>query len=127
MVNTAALTDGETLIHQRGQRHFPALADIAQTLAVGYTHIIEEHFIKAAAAGNLLNRANFNARRFHIEEEKGQAFMLRHGRVRAGDDNAVIAKMRARRPNLLAINHPFIAVFFAFRAQTRDIGTGGRF
>ena len=127
IIDAAALTNGQTLIHQRRQRDFPALTDIAKALTVGHAHVIEEHFVEAAAARDLFNRTDFNARRLHVEEEKGQTFMLRNGRVGTGDNNAVITKMRARGPDFLTVDNPVIAVFFAFGAQAGNIRTGGRF
>ena len=55
-----------------------------------------------------------------------EPLMLRCGRVRARNDNAVIAIMRARRPDLLAVDYPVIAVAFGLGTQARNVRTGGR-
>ena len=52
--------------------------------------------------------------------------MLRHRRIGARDHDAVVAVVRARGPDLLAVDHPVVAVLLRARADARDVGTGGR-
>ena len=126
IVNAAALPNGKALVHQRCQGNLPALAHIAKTLAVGHAHIGEEHFVKVRLARYLLDGSHFNARRLHVEEEKCEPLMLGRGRVRAGDNDAVIAIMRARRPDLLAVNYPIVTIALGFGAKARNVRTGRR-
>ena len=109
--------DRKPFIHQRREGDPPTIADLAKPLAIRHTHIGEEHFVEIRRAGDLMNRPAFDPRRFHIKEEIGEAFVLRHGGIAACHDDAVIAKMRAGCPNLLAVQDPIVAV--AFRAQTQ--------
>ena len=51
--------------------------------------------------------------------------MLRRGRIRARNDNAVIAIMRTRRPDFLSVDYPVIAVAFGLGTQARNVRTGG--
>ena len=114
-------------MHQRGQRHFPAFAHRTQTVRVFDADIGEEDFVKLTAARHLLDRADFDTRGLHVDDEHGQALMLGHGRVGAGHHNAKVRQMCARRPDLLAVDHPRIAIPLCTGADARKVRASGRF
>ena len=49
---------------------------------------------------------------------------LRHIRVGAGEEQSPVAVMRARRPHLLAVDDPLVAVAHRSSAQTGEVGAG---
>ena len=118
---------GIAFVHQRGDRHPPAGANRAKPLGVGDAHIVEIHLVEVRTAGHLLDRPDFHPWRLHVQEEEGQALMLRHVGVGAGNDDAPVAIMRAGGPDLLAIDHPVIAILYRAGPQRAEIGPAGRF
>ena len=104
----------------------PALAHLAQALAVGDAHVGEEHLVEVGAARHLLDRPHFHARRLHRQEEHGQALVLGHVGIGAGDDDAVVGVMRARGPDLLAVDHPAVAVTLGPGADAGHVGARRR-
>ena len=50
--------------------------------------------------------------------------MLRHVDVAAGEQQAPVAVVRARRPHLLAVDDPLVAVALGPRAQAGEVGAG---
>src|SRR5205814_3761614 len=55
-----------------------------------------------------------------------QALVLRRAGIAARDEHAPVRAMCAGRPDLLAVDHPRVAVTHRARAQAREVGTGGR-
>src|SRR5262245_14154084 len=81
-----------------------------QPLAVGDTHVGEVHLVEVRGARNLLDAPGLDARRLHREEEECEPLVLRRLRVAAGDEDRPVRPVRARRPDLLAVDYPVIAV-----------------
>ncbi len=120
-------TDRQTFVHQRGERHLPALPHFADALRVRNAHIGEEHFVEAGGAARLLDRPHLHAGRLHREMKHRQPLVLGGVRVRAGEQQTVVGELRAGGPDLLAVDDPVIAVAFGAGAQARDIRSTGRF
>ena len=78
------------------------------------------------AAVERLDRAHGHARRFHVDEDEGNAFLLLHGGVGAGEDENPVGILGERRPGLLAVDHPFAALALGGRLQSGEIGAGAR-
>ncbi len=57
-------------------------------------------------------------------EERGDAAVLRHVGVGAGEQQAPVAVVRARRPHLLAVDDPLVAVAVGAGAQPGEVGAG---
>jgi len=85
----------------------------------------EEDFVEFGAARHLLDRAHFDGGVLHVDPEHGEALVLRHIRIGADEQDAVVAEMGAGRPDLLAVDDPVVAILLGFRAQARDVGTAG--
>ena len=96
-------------------------------IAVGDAHVGEEHLVEVRRAGELADRPHLHARRLHVEDEVGQPRMLRHIRIAARDQDAEVAVVRAGVPDLLAVDHPVVAVAFGAGAQRGEVGPAGRF
>ena len=118
--------DRIALVHQGRERDLPALADRAQALAVGDAHVGEEHLVEMRGAGDLLDRADLDARRPHVDEEIGEPLVLRRREVGARHQHAEIAVLRARGPDLLAVDDPVLAVALGARAQAGKVGARRR-
>src|SRR5262249_52619301 len=75
--------------------------------------------------GDSLDAAGLDARRLHRQEEEREPLVLRRLRVAPRDENRPVGPMRARGPDLLAVDHPLIALARRPRAQTGQVGAGG--
>src|SRR5262249_40245064 len=73
------------------------------------------------------DRLNRDAGLMHRQQYEADAVVLRHVGVRANEREHPIRVLRARRPDLLAVDDEVIAAIFGARAQTREIRTGARF
>ena len=105
-----ARADGHALVHQRGQRHLPAVADGAEALAVGDADIGEVYLVEAAPAGGLLDRADLDPRRLHVQEEEAEPHVLRHIGVAAHHDDAEIGQWFRAHPGLASGDERAVAV-----------------
>ncbi len=65
-----------------------------------------------------------DARRLHVDDERGDALVLLGVGIRAAHDLAVVGVLRARRPDLLAVDEPLVAVARGGGRERRDIGAG---
>ena len=118
--------DRHPLVHERRERHVPALADVAEPLAVGDAHVGEVHLVELGLAGRLHERPHFDARRVHVDDEHREALVLRLLGVGAHDDDAEARDVRERRPHLLAVDDPLVTVAHRARREARDVGARAR-
>ena len=122
-----AAADGHPLVHERGQRHRPAFVDVAEAQLVGHPHVGEEHLVERRAAGHLAQRPDLDARGLHVDEEHGEAAVAAVGvGGRPGDDLADVGVVGARRPHLLAVEDPLVAVAHRPRLDAGQVGAGRR-
>ena len=115
------------LVGQGGLQHPPALVELTQPVGVGYPGVGEEHLVEAAVAGDLAQRPHLDAGLAHGEEEERDAPVLGLVPVGAGDEQRVVGLGGARRPHLLAVDHPFVAVPGGRGLQPGQVGAGPRF
>ena len=98
--------DGDPLVHQRGLRDPPAFADAADPVGLGDRGVGEEHLVELGLAGELAQRADLDAGLVHVQAEVGEAGVLGHVRVGAGEQQAPARRVRDGRPHLLAGDPP---------------------
>ena len=122
----AARTDGRALVHQRGQRHAPALAHVADALRVGDPCVGHVDLVELGLAGDLAQRTHLDARRAHVEREVGHALVLGRLGVGAGDEHAPVGQVGHGVPHLLAVDDPLVAVAHRPGAQTGEVAAGAR-
>ena len=78
------------------------------------------------AAVDLAQRPRRDAGGVHVADEHGDAAVLRDVAVGAGDEQPVVGVVRARRPHLLPVDDPLVAVALGARLQAGDVGPGAR-
>ena len=93
---------------------------------IGNHDVGEIDLVELLHAVGLLDRPHLDALALHVEEEHRQALVLGHIGIGARDQKAVVGIMRARGPDLLAVDDPVVALLFRARAQARDVGAAGR-
>jgi hypothetical protein len=74
--------------------------------------------------GHVDQRLDGDPRALHLDEEVGNAFVLRHRRIRAGQHKDPLRVLRAAGPDLLAVDHEIVAVFDCRGLQGSQVGTG---
>ena len=98
------------LVHERGDRHRPAVALPADDVLVRDPRLLEEQLVELGLAGDLHQRPDLHAVLLHVEQEVGEAPVLRRVRVGAGDEHAPLGLVRVGGPHLLAGHDPLVAV-----------------
>ena len=61
--------DRHPLVHERGERHAPAVADVAEALGVGDADVGEVHLVELGLARHLTQRPHLDAGRLHVDDE----------------------------------------------------------
>ena len=124
--------DGHALVHQRGQRYPPAVADGAQALVIGHTQVGEIHLVEAGLAIDLFDRADVDAGALHVDEEHRQAAVFGDVGIGAGQDDAVVRIVGAAGPDFLAVdqpigvaNTPAVACLLSPGTQAGQVRAGG--
>ena len=95
---------GHPLVHERGERDPPALADRAEPLRVRDAQVGEVDLVELGVAGELPQRTHLDARRLHVDEEVGQALVLRRLGIGAGEQQAPLGDVGLRGPDLLTVD-----------------------
>ena len=114
--------DRHPLVHQRGERDPPAIAGRAERLGVRDARVGEVHLVELGLAGHLPQRADLDAGGVHVDDEGGEAGVLHGLRVGAHDEQAPPRDVGQRRPDLLAVDDPLVAVPDAARRQSGEVG-----
>ncbi len=93
-------------------------------MIVGDAHVVEEDLVEARPTGHLAQRPDLDSGRPHVDDEAGQALVLGLLGIGAGDDLADVGVLRPRRPHLLAVEHPLVAVALGSRLQAGEVAPG---
>jgi hypothetical protein len=91
------------LVHQRGQGDPPAAVDHAEAVVVRHPHAGQEDLVEVAAPAHLAQRPDVHPGRAHVDEERGDALVLRRVRIGPAQRHADLAVLRHRRPDLLPL------------------------
>ncbi|MFO1425763.1 MAG: hypothetical protein U1F11_02065 [Steroidobacteraceae bacterium] len=75
-----------------------------------------------SSARRAAERPHDHARSVHVEQEVGQARVLGLGRIRARQQQAPVGVVGARGPDLLAVDHPLVAIADGGSADTGEVG-----
>src|SRR5205823_10702127 len=122
-----AATYQRALVREHRVRNPPPTAGRTYTHRVRNTDVGEEHLVEMRRAGDLAQRAHVDSRGAHVEEERGDALVLRRVGITARQQQAPVAVVRAGRPHLLTVDGPLVAVTLGARPQTREVGACARF
>jgi hypothetical protein len=105
-----ATADRDAFVHQRRLGDPPSVADVPETVAVRDAHVGQEHLVEFGLAGRLTQRPHLQTGCRHVDQEIGHALVLGHVRIRTRDQDAALRLVRHRRPDLLAVDDPVVAV-----------------
>ena len=113
-------------MHQQEFRVGPALVLLADPVFHGHLHLIEEHLVHFARAIEHDDRLHGNARRLHVDEQEGDAFLRLHARIGAHQAENPVGELRERGPRLLAVDDVRVALAKRAGFEIGEIGTGAR-
>ena len=102
----------------------PPVVDLAEDVGHGHAHAVEEDLVEVGLAGELAQRAHRDAGVVHVDDEHGDAVALGPARVGPGQAGGVVAVLRARRPDLLAVDDELVAVAAGPGLHAREVGAG---
>jgi hypothetical protein len=80
--------------------------------------------LNSLCPGDLHDRPDLDAGLLHRHEEVRQAFVLRRVTIGTAQHEDPLRPVRERRPHLLSVEHPFVAVALGAGLHVREIGTG---
>ncbi len=95
-------------------------------MIVGDAHVGEEHFVERRAPRHLAERSYLDTGREHVDDETGEALVLGQVGVGAADDLADLGVLRARRPHLLAVDDPLVAILDGAGLQAGEVRSRDR-
>ena len=85
----------------------PGLPSISD---VGDAGVGEVHLVELGLAGHLAQRPDLDAGSVHVDDERGEAGVLHGLGIGAHDEQAPARQVGERRPHLLAVDDPLVAV-----------------
>ena len=120
----AAGAEAGPLVHEGGVGDGPAVVEPADERAVGDDGLLHEDLVEHGVAGHLHQRPDLDALLVHVDGEVGDALVLRHVGVGAGDEHAEVGHLAAGGPHLLAGDDPLVAVLDGTGLQAGEVGAG---
>ena len=115
-----------SLVEERGHRHAPAAADLAEDVLDGDLRAREEDLVELRLAGDLRERSYLDAGSVHVDDHVRQPLVPLGGRIGAGQQDAEVRDVRVGRPHLLAVEDEAVSVEPRCRAHAREVGAGAR-
>lgn len=98
----------------------------AEALAIGNANVGEIDFVEVGAARHLVDGANLNTRRLHVDDEHGEALVLFLLGIGAHEDDTIVGIVRAGGPHFLTVDDPVVAIAHGFGLETGDVRTSAR-
>ena len=118
----------DPLATERAHRDLPALPFLAESVRGGDPCVGEPHLVEHLVADDVLDGPALDARRLHVDDERGDALVLRAAldgaRVGAEQEEAPLGEVRRGDPDLLAVDDVLVAVGDGRGAQVREVGAG---
>ena len=97
---------------------------VADDVGARHAHVLEEHLVEVLVAADLLERPHGDAGAVHVDEQEGDALVLRRVGIGAHQQHAPVGVAREAGPHLLAVDDEVVAVEHGARLQRRQIGAG---
>ncbi len=120
----AAAAERGALVHQRGHRDGPAVADLAEPVFVRDAGVGEVHLVELGLARHLAQRPGLHPGPVHVDDKVGQALVFGHIRIGAGQQQTPARLVRQAGPHLLPVDHPVVAVAHRAGGQPRQVRSG---
>ena len=119
--------DTGPLVREQEFRISPALVLFAHTVFNRHTHIGQPDFVDFVSALDRDDRAHFDARCVHVDQNEGNAFLwLGSIRISPAQEEAPVGMLSERRPGFLTIDHIMIAIPNGRGFQAGEVRTSAR-
>src|SRR5262249_59417354 len=118
------LLEGEpraALVRERRHGDLPAPIDVADDVGTRDGYGVEEHLAEFGGSGDLPERPDRDAGKLHVEDEVGQAPVLRQRRIGARQEAAPAGELCVARPHLLPGDTEAVAVALRARAHRGEV------
>ena len=102
----------------------PALVFLADQVADGHAHVVKKDFVHFMFFIEHDDRAHGDARRFHVDQQETDAFLLAHRAIRAHQAKDHVGVLAQGGPGFLAIHDVMVAVALGRGFQRGQVGTG---
>ena len=99
----------------------PAVVDVADDVVLRCLGVGEEHLVEVVPVVDVDDRAHFDAGLVHRHQQERDAAVLGLGGVGAAQHEDPVGGVAAGSPDLLAVDHPFVAVEHGARAQVGEV------
>ncbi len=120
----------DPLVTERAHRDLPALAFAAEPAVHRDDRVGEPDFVEHRVAGDVTDRPGLDTGRLHVDDERGDALVLRaaieRGRVAAQQEEAPLREVRGGDPGLLPVHDVVVTVEDRHRAHVREVRAGLR-
>src|SRR6266511_4642858 len=123
----AAAAEAGALVRKRRVGGSPATVQLADHLRLMCARVREEHLAEQRAARHLAERPYLDARLLHVDGEVRDAFVLGCVGIGTGEQHAEIGGLAARRPHLLTVDDPLVAVALRPALEAGEVGPGAGF
>ena len=124
MPSSAAQTGA--LNGERGVGNRPTSAKTTNHGVMGNPGLVQEDLVEEGLTGHLAQRSNLDTGLVHVNDEVGDALVLRGVRVGPGNEHALLGHVPAGRPDLLAGDDPLVAVPDRLGLQPGQVRPGTR-
>ena len=109
------------LVHQRRDRHLPAVADAADDVGIRDPRLLDEELVELTLTCDLDEGTDLDRLLLHVHEKVGEPLVLGGVGVGAGDEHAPLRELGQGRPDLLPGDHPLVAVLDRLGLQRGEI------
>ena len=92
------------------------------TSSFGHDGVGVEDLVELALAGDHLDRPHLDAGLAHVDEQERDALVLGRVGIGAGEREDVVGEVPGRGPDLLAVEHPLVAVEHGPQAEVGEVG-----
>src|SRR5207248_1858797 len=92
---------------------------------IGHSRVGDEHLVEQGPTGHLPQRTYLDGVTLvHVEGEVTDAAVLGDIGISAREEHAEVGRLPARRPYLLTVDHPLVAILDGARLQPGQVGAG---
>ena len=116
-----ALTDGTAFVIELPGRHCPALVHLTDDRVVTHVDAVEEFLAELGSPVHLRDAPQGDSRMVDRNQEHGQAVVLGHIPIGAGQAQSVVGGERAGAPGLGAVDHPPVTLAFGARDDAGQV------